>query len=260
MPRRDGAREHLGDDGRVGEHGADGELAAATNTNAKVCVEGSFEKGAPIEMRARSVELAFEDSVWSLHERQDVRREVLGEAARRQRSGREEGDVESEGRATVARFARRPRRRRRRRRGDRRIVGGELLGLALARVRSRRRARHGPRRTDASSPRSRRPIMWILRRRCARSSPTCAGITPMRRVRYSTASVYADMSWTCIGVSASSGHWCAGLSRSRAQRRAGLIGGVRTRFALLRGLRIEDRIDDQFDHRPGPPSPCKEVP
>jgi len=107
--------EHLGDDGRVGEHGADGELSAATHANAKVDVEGSFQKGTPSETRARSVELAFEDSR-PVGERYDVRREVLGEAARRQRSRREEGDIEREGRATVARFARRPRRRRRRRR------------------------------------------------------------------------------------------------------------------------------------------------
>ena len=122
--------EHLCDDGGLGEDGADGELSAATNTSAKVHLEGSFQEGTPSETRARSVELAFEDSV-PVGDRQDVRREVLGKAARRQRSGREEGDVEREGRATVPRFARRPRRRRCRR-GDRRLFGGELLGLALA--------------------------------------------------------------------------------------------------------------------------------
>ena len=79
---------------------ARGELSAATNANAKLDVEGSFQKGAPIETRAPSVELAFEDSVWSLGERQDVRRDVLGEAARRQRSRREEGDVERKGAST----------------------------------------------------------------------------------------------------------------------------------------------------------------
>lgn len=77
--------EHLGDDGGLGEHGADGELSAATNTNAKVNLEGSFQEGTPIETRARRVELAFEDSV-PVGDRQDVRREVLGEAVRRQRS------------------------------------------------------------------------------------------------------------------------------------------------------------------------------
>ena len=69
---------------------------------------------------------------------------MLGEAARRQRSRREEGDVERKGRATVAPFARR---RWRRRCGARGLFGAELLRLALARVRSRLRPRH-----DAVTP------------------------------------------------------------------------------------------------------------
>jgi hypothetical protein len=75
----DGGRREFGDGGWVGEHGADGELAAASNANAKVNVE----RGTPVDVRARGVKLAFEDSV-PMGERQHVRGNLLDSARRRQ--------------------------------------------------------------------------------------------------------------------------------------------------------------------------------
>ena len=100
--------EELGDGGRVGEDGTDGELAAASNADAKVNVESSLQQGTPVNPRGRRAKLALEDSV-PVGDRQHVRGDLLGGPRRRQGSGRDtRDDVEDEGRAAVAGVMRRP--------------------------------------------------------------------------------------------------------------------------------------------------------
>ena len=95
--------EHLGDGGLGGDDGAYGEPSAATDADAKVDVEGSLQESTPVEPCARGVELAVEEAT-PVGERQDVGRDALGDAGRRQGPCRDEGVecVEHEGRAPVA--------------------------------------------------------------------------------------------------------------------------------------------------------------
>ena len=121
--------EHLGDGGRGGDDRAYGEPSAATDADAKLDVEVALQEATPIEPRARGVELAVEQAI-PVGERQDVRRDELGDPGRRQGPCRDE----HEGRAPIARFERLERTRSRRRGRERarkaRDVGRFAKGLS----------------------------------------------------------------------------------------------------------------------------------
>jgi len=55
--------EELGDGGRVRDDGANDEPTAASDANAKVCVEGSLEQRSPVDARGRCLQLALENAL-----------------------------------------------------------------------------------------------------------------------------------------------------------------------------------------------------
>jgi hypothetical protein len=57
------SREELGDGGRVRDDGANDAPTAASDANAKLCIEGTLQQGSPVDACGRCVQLALENAL-----------------------------------------------------------------------------------------------------------------------------------------------------------------------------------------------------